>query len=367
MTDGARRYDFLDGLRGWAAVAVLFYHVFIDGLPATALMADRELWPRVFFLNGTLAVCIFFVVSGFSLSIRYLDTGDARGLARIAAGRYLRLVLPIAAICAVAYLLLMTGAIPPAAQRPAPLGNFLQFTPTLESLLTFSFVGVLFNYSDATTYNPPLWTMSYEFFGSFLVFAILAVVRQWPLRQWFFALAFVVLAAQQSLYTLFVAGIVIAEIYRHCEQSPRLVWAGFALLAGGLGLSVFLNMWLGLHYVMCAIALTAGVAFLPPARRLFENRLARFLGWISFPLYLVQAIVIYAFSVRGLDALAALGWEASTQRWAIGAATIPVTFLCALAFAPVNDVAVTLSRRFGAWCGARLPALARQPAARPIA
>jgi len=367
MTDGARRYDFLDGLRGWAAVAVLFYHVFIDGLPATTLMADRELWARAFFLNGTLAVCIFFVVSGVSLSIRYLDTGDARGLARIAAGRYLRLVLPIAAICAVAYLLMVTGTIPPAAQRPAPLGNYLQFAPTLEGLLTFSFVSVLFDYTDAASYNPPLWTMSYEFFGSFLVFAMLAIARQWPLRQWLFVLVFVVLAAQQSLFALFVGGIVIAEVYRQHERSPRLVLAGAALLAGGLALSVFLNLWFGLHYIMCAIALTAGVAFFPPARRLFENRLARFLGRISFPLYLVQAIVIYAFSVRGLDAAAALGWEPSMQRWAVGAVTIPLSFLCAMAFAPVNDLAVTLSRRFGAWCVARLPAFARQPTARPVA
>jgi peptidoglycan/LPS O-acetylase OafA/YrhL len=88
---------------------VLLHHLFIDGLPANSFMADRALWAKVFFLNGTLAVSVFFVISGFSLSIRYLETGDGRALGRIAAGRYLRLALPIFAICAVTYVLLVSG------------------------------------------------------------------------------------------------------------------------------------------------------------------------------------------------------------------------------------------------------------------
>jgi peptidoglycan/LPS O-acetylase OafA/YrhL len=105
MGRGATRFRFLDGLRGWAAVVVLLHHLFVDGLPANSFMADRALWAKVFFLNGTLAVGVFFVISGFSLSIRYLETGDGGALGRVAAGRYLRLALPIFAICAVTYAL----------------------------------------------------------------------------------------------------------------------------------------------------------------------------------------------------------------------------------------------------------------------
>src|SRR5271155_3597568 len=129
MERGATRFRFLDGLRGWAAVVVLLHHVFVDGLPANALMADRNLWAKVFFLNGTLAVCVFFVISGFSLSIRHLDRGDGRALARVASGRYLRLAVPIFAICAITHVLLLLGLIAPAALRPPPLDAFLTFTP----------------------------------------------------------------------------------------------------------------------------------------------------------------------------------------------------------------------------------------------
>jgi peptidoglycan/LPS O-acetylase OafA/YrhL len=116
------RFGFLDGLRGWAAVIVLFHHVFVDGLPANDFMADRLFWARIFFMNGTFAVCLFFVISGFSLSISYLQTGDERGLARMAAGRYVRLAIPIFAICSITYLLLALNIIPPFRGKAAPAG-----------------------------------------------------------------------------------------------------------------------------------------------------------------------------------------------------------------------------------------------------
>jgi peptidoglycan/LPS O-acetylase OafA/YrhL len=110
MERGVTRLRFLDRLRGWAAVVVLLHHLFVDGLRANSFMAYRALWAKVFFLNGVLAVSVFFVISGISLSIRYLETGDARALGRIAAGRYLRLALPIFAICAVTYALLVSAS-----------------------------------------------------------------------------------------------------------------------------------------------------------------------------------------------------------------------------------------------------------------
>ena len=55
------RFRFLDGLRGWAAVVVLLHHLFVDGLPANSFMADRLFWSKFLFMNGTFAVCLFFV------------------------------------------------------------------------------------------------------------------------------------------------------------------------------------------------------------------------------------------------------------------------------------------------------------------
>jgi peptidoglycan/LPS O-acetylase OafA/YrhL len=351
MRTGLNRLRFLDGLRGWAAVVVLLHHIFVDGIPADSLMADRTLWAKVVFLNGPFAVCIFFVVSGLSLSVRYLETGDDRGLVRLAAGRYLRLALPIFAICAMTYALLLLGIIPPAAQRPSPLDLFVAFAPTLKGLLSFSLVDVFVSYSPAESYNPPLWTMSYELFGSFMVFAIVAMMRWERVRIWAVGALFVGLAACQSYFALFVAGIFLADLFQRCGRWKSSDASGATLFAAGLILTLLLHPWFNLLYIAAATCLTAGITLCAPVRRLFENRLGDFLGWISFPLYLVQAAVIYSFSVHGLDLLGSLGFEHSAQRWIIGAATVPVAIVFAIAFCPINDMAVTLSRRFGsAFC-----------------
>jgi peptidoglycan/LPS O-acetylase OafA/YrhL len=370
MQRGATRLRFLDGLRGWAAVVVLLHHVFIDGLPANALMADRSLWAKVFFLNGTLAVSVFFVISGFSLSIRYLETGNGSAFGRIAAGRYLRLALPIFAICAITHALLLSGLIPPAAQRPVPLDQFLAFTPTIERLLNFSLWKVFVAYSGAETYDPPLWTMTYEFFGSFMVFAVVAALRPSRLRTVMLGVLFVVLAALQTYFALFVAGILIANLFPLVGPATA-NRAGATLCLAGLLLILLPNSWFGPVYVGGATCLTAGAVFCAPVRRFFETRVSSFLGWISFPLYLVQAAVIYALAPRGLDLLASFGFAPQMQRWLLDVALLPIAILCAIAFCPINDFAMAASRRFGtgvvAFCDDIGRRLARQSQPRALA
>jgi len=357
----AQRYRFLDGLRGWAAVVVLLHHLFVDGLPPNSLFADRALWSSVFFMNGAFAVCVFFVVSGFSLSVRFLETGDPRSLARIALGRYVRLAVPIAAICAATYVLLATGVLPPALQRPSPLDQFLTFAPDIAGLLRFSFVNVFVSYSNAETYNPPLWTMSYEFFGSFLTFAVIAVARPWSARIWVFGALFIALAGCQSYYALFVAGILLADLHRRLAGSRTGDIFGALLCAVGLAaVSLPHHAAFDLAYVVGATGLTAGVAFCAPLRVLFESRVSDLLGRLSFPLYLSQAAVIYVFSVHALHALSGMGLEPSAARWLINVATIPIALAAAVAFAPVNDFAVVASRRFGAAAAAWLEGIGRR-------
>jgi peptidoglycan/LPS O-acetylase OafA/YrhL len=344
---GAVRLHFLDGLRGWAAVVVLLHHLFVDGLPANSFMADRALWAKVFFLNGPLAVGVFFVISGFSLSIRYLQTGDRRALGRMAAARYVRLALPIFAICAVTYALLVSGIIPPAAQRPFPLDAFLRFTPTIEGLFSFSLLKVFVAYSGAESYDPPLWTMTYEFLGSFMVFGLVLYLRHSRLRRWLLAILFLTLTALQSYFALFVAGILIADLFPLVAASPAANRAGALLCGIGVLLVTLPHHWFAAVFIGGATCLTAGAIVCAPVRRFFESRLSNFLGWISFPLYLVQAAVIYALASRGLALLASYGVAPEAQRWLLDFALIPIALLCAIIFCPVNDFAMAVSRRFG--------------------
>src|SRR6185369_5464055 len=93
----SERLAFLDGIRGWCSMVVLVFNLFVDqGLRATP---EASQLMKFFFLNGPFAVCVFFVISGFSLSIGTLTRRSTDVLIRMAAGRYFRLVVPIFAIC----------------------------------------------------------------------------------------------------------------------------------------------------------------------------------------------------------------------------------------------------------------------------
>ena len=66
MANGDRnksRFSALDGLRGIAALAVVFYHVKFPNHFTT--------YPGLFFRNGYMAVDLFFILSGFVIYANY--------------------------------------------------------------------------------------------------------------------------------------------------------------------------------------------------------------------------------------------------------------------------------------------------------
>jgi len=83
------RLQHLDGIRGIAAFAVFVCHfiqVFVPHVYYLDAAQGHGLWEDEFatspfniIVNGNFAVCLFFVLSGFVLSHRFLDTGDLDG------------------------------------------------------------------------------------------------------------------------------------------------------------------------------------------------------------------------------------------------------------------------------------------------
>jgi len=161
---------------------------------------------------------------------------------------------------------------------------------------------------------------------------------------------FLLLAAMQTYFALFVAGVLLADSLAFVVPSSTATRAGAALCLAGLLLVLLPSRYFGLVYIAGAACLTAGAVFCGPLRRFFESRFSSFLGWISFPLYLTQAAVIYALAPRALALLAAFGFAPQPQRWIADVLLLPIAFVAAIAFCPVNDFAMAASRRFGARC-----------------
>ena len=345
------RKIFLDGLRGWASVAVLFWHLYYQ-----VFYYSEQTQPALRYIpliNGVFAVHIFFIISGFALSIAMIERPDSHRLMRMACGRYFRLVIPIFAICSLVYLCMISGLVPEHYDRIPDY--FLHFTPSLSHLFTFSYWNVFFNYSFEQTYVPPLWTMQYELAGSALIFFLLFMIQRSPWRMYVYTSLFLgLLVFNRTPYVyfaLFVAGLMLANIW-HCYESASLPLSAKILFFAGIIFGLFtpalsqnIPGWVA---AIGAVSFVFCISFTSRARRFFETKISQFLGNISFSLYLVHAPLLYIFATP-LFSMLEQKHLLSTGNNALLTATLTalLSFVCAVAFQPIDRFALRTSREIG--------------------
>lgn len=296
----------IDGIRGWAALSVLLYHLYIE-LFMKVLPEANGLLPR-FFIHGPLSVSIFFVLSGDALSSAYFSGGKS-ALDSMVAKRYLRLTAPILFSCFVVWLLLKMGFVENAAasrilNQEEWLGGCLNFEPTLQSMIHYSIYGVYTNHTNATSYNPFLWTMSVELLGSMLVFLFLYVHDR--LKQPKLALAAIIAFTfiLKSFFCLFFLGVLFCllrqdALFKRLERHAQWKYLSIALLIFCAWLDAWnvkgpnfggqVNMVLGPAMVFLFYSNSS-------FKKFFSSKLSIFLGNISFSLYLIHFSIIVSFT-----------------------------------------------------------------------
>jgi peptidoglycan/LPS O-acetylase OafA/YrhL len=303
---GYRRVHEIDGIRGWAALSVLLFHFVY-----TCLGTRMPLFHSPFFratMDGPFAVLVFFVLSGDALSTAFLAS-DLRGRLRMVVGRWPRLVFPVFVSCLVVFVLVRAGAV---FSRQAGvalgledwLGSFLTFHAEVPGLLRYGLVHVFRTSDPEGSYNPILWSMAVEFKGSFLVFGyLLATARlNLPGHLALLGVAAALLVWKGSYLCLFPVGIVFALCRREgWLDKGRFSWIGIAL---GWLLPVAVGLWIAFsglppntfRGVVAAPLFLLGVHLNPQLLAFFRSWFSRFLGWISFPLYVLQFPVLVSLS-----------------------------------------------------------------------
>jgi peptidoglycan/LPS O-acetylase OafA/YrhL len=367
------RYTSIDGIRGWMSFVVLLHHCYL--FMVFPILGYDSPWMR-FVTSGHFAVLVFFVLSGFVLSITFIDKGDPATIWHLALRRYFRLVIPIFCSCAVAYVLMKLGLM--ASTRAALvthdavwLGSFYSFDPSVVGLLRFSFLDVFVQYPPTGTYNSNLWTMSAELIGSFIVFASLLILpkRYLLIPQIVLTTVFFYL---NSNFFCFSCGVLLAYFAAWINREPlsekraklisKVTIAAIIAVIVSVGYTTmrpalpdFVSIHVGAESVSMAMAVlfVFGCVNARFIRAFFESRISKFMGDISFPLYLVQIPILCSFSSLFFLKLVNSQVSPSTAcLWTV-AFTIAANFLGAIAFLPIERAAIALSRRFSIWFFAR--------------
>lgn len=386
---GATRLWHLDGLRGWAAFAVLLSHfndfLYPAALDGTAYPSEAMAWFHGLLRwvwDGTLAVAIFFILSAIVLGSaleRAIQAGGASGgptFVGLTLKRYLRLGLPILASCLLGYLAwhVFTGA---DFGRMADINGawaadtMRSCAPCLEpSLWAAIRQGVLEVFLGGKQfYNRVLWTIGIEFLGSLMVFSLVLAVRRRGVRAGIAGAGFVVLHGTHI--GLFLFGLVLLDlgISRSRDTNRRalrdlggcaLVACGLAGLSGlkivpsleGAELALTGALGMGMEKIQAMLVVT-GACLSPTLTAWLSTRLSRFLGQVSFSLYLIHLPLMFLTIFPSFTMLVNAGVDRDLAAFGLLVA-VPGFLATAVPFHRfVEEPAIRIAGSAGRWTDAK--------------
>lgn len=397
MRGEASRQAYLDGLRGLASLMVAASHyvltfqpALMNGDAALSHFSGDYLLARtglVFFFNPDFAVAIFFILSGFVLAASVAQ--DPPSWPALALRRWLRLGLPVLGVTSLLWIALHLGAfkaVPAVAAQAnskwfaAMFAEGTYHVPLWKQVLDAIFT--LFRPDQsaglAGQLNAVLWTMPIEMQGSLVLFAVYCYGADLFRRRRGRVLV-MLLAVPMTFPTGFYGfgmGVALFEARRLLADLPEERTRRLGRLALPLGLVLLgAGLWLGstpfmmkgetsyrafiiavyrglgfmedplqMHH-LGAFCLVAAILLLAPVRWLLTTWICRYLGRISFMLYLVQ--------IPALGAVAAPVFLHMMPHWgyehrallALGAYLASAIIFAELATRMIDKPSIRLSRR----------------------
>jgi peptidoglycan/LPS O-acetylase OafA/YrhL len=394
MAETNRKLVPLEGLRGIAAAVVVLYHLVLGFTAKGVGVVPHGHGPLdtlaqfgLGLLNGSAAVAVFFVLSGFILSLPFARD---RRLSRVLVSllkRWPRLAGVTVVACLFAYALILwsghdykdaasiTGAGWMASHGNSPIEHRqLSWAGAVHDGLIAVFT------KGEVRFDSPLWTMRIELFCSLAIFLtapILFAIRSWPLRAALIAVAVASAGTTfpETHFSDFLAGTVLAMLFAE-GRLPRIPgWVALPLGIVALYLFSFtyeqtllihaplkavLPKGDSAHFVWDAGAVLSILLLLgnQALHRLFSGAWAIWLGLLSFPVYLLHGPIMLTVGAKTVVAGAGyLGVNGSEVMAALISLTL--TLACALPLARLDQAWLGLLSR------ATRPLLAK-PAAEAI-
>ncbi|WP_268967519.1 acyltransferase family protein [Ochrobactrum quorumnocens] len=364
-----KRTGYLDGLRGLAAFAVMLSHIeplLVSAVTGTYAPSGMFAYTFYMLTSGSLAVAVFFMLSGFVLVLSY-DKHEGHALANGAAKRYFRLAPPIVASMILTYILANTVgyySIPAAElmgghnwlslQSPGELS----FGRALVDGFTAPFLG-------SNPHNGVLWTMNIEFWGGLGLFGVASLFYKSKLY-WLFVISFSALAVyivgvNGMHFSLFLFGSLLLKYRQSWSSSKFAILIPFGLLLGVVrpwhgvmqSLQSFFmysegmafNVQIALNSLGGALIVIA-VVLSPSCQKILSKNTFKYLGELSFSLYLVHLPIFLTIGCFTFIKLEWLGLNLA----AAGAALITIAtslIISDLLFRTADRFSVYLSNLVG--------------------
>ena len=315
FSDTKPHYDLLDGLRGVAALTVVCFHLF-------EAYATSHLDQRI--NHGYLAVDFFFILSGFVVGYAYDDRWTKMTVREFLTRRLVRLQPMVVIGALIGAVMFYTQGCPVWDVSAVPVAMLLVATLMNAFMIPATPDAEIRGVGEMYPLNGPAWSLFFEYIGNVL-YALF--IRRLSTR----ALAVLVAAAGCGLAAFsvwgplgdicvgfsltgenivggslrrlfaFPAGLLLSRVFRPVRVRGA-VWIGtlaVVALASVPRIGGSEHLWMnGVYDALCAVVLFPLIVWIGASGKTTDrvtSRICKFLGDISYPLYMVHYPFIYLY------------------------------------------------------------------------
>jgi peptidoglycan/LPS O-acetylase OafA/YrhL len=297
------RIDYIDGMKGLAALIVFFCHYSEN--------TGHLYWSRDVLLNnpvtkilidGCLAVFMFILLSGFSNALsmnrKPLDISLVRNTI---VKRYLRLAVPIAPILIVVFLMRCFNVMYNDGFSEWYSHSYYNES-TMNHLLPFRLIKAILAspFGDTTGVDLPTWMLRYILIGSYFVLMIHVVTYEMrTINKIIFSCFFMFICGYMlnPYYIPMIAGFILLLLHPSLQHSKYKILVSIGCLFGALAFYYIIpQIKFPMREVMTVILLFLCVLFNPFLQKILSAGFFKYLGRISFMIYLVHMPIIASLS-----------------------------------------------------------------------
>jgi peptidoglycan/LPS O-acetylase OafA/YrhL len=331
MNNNESRIKYLDGIRGVAAMIVMFHHLITSFYPKLCVrdpffLDDQSLFMKIIastpiriFYHGDFAVSLFLVLSGYVITWKYFNRIDDNYIASGAFRRYFRLTIPALFSCIIAYLILKfdlffnikAATITKSVFLNAPYHFDANFINMIKFALYDQYCD---NFIFETGYNNVLWVGHYLLLGPFIIYSFLAIFGK-VRKKWILYIIAIILF-HSDLYLAFILGMIICDldVNNVLQKINKIIIVLILFVSIYLGSFTSTNFefykplysdlinshfQLSLIYfynIIGAALLIFVISRIPFLMNAFSTKTPLYLGKISFSIYLLHYLIIYSLS-----------------------------------------------------------------------
>lgn len=315
FSDTKPHYDLLDGLRGVAALTVVCFHLF-------RAYASSHLDQRI--NHGYLAVDFFFILSGFVVGYAYDDRWTKMTVREFLTRRLVRLQPMVVIGALIGAVMFYTQGCPVWDVSAVPVAMLLVATLMNAFMIPATPGAEIRGVGEMYPLNGPAWSLFFEYIGNVLyalfirrlstrALAVLvaaagcglAVFSVWgPLGDICVGFSLTgenIVGGSLRLLFAFPAGLLLSRVFRPVRVRGAF-WIGtlaVVALASVPRIGGSEHLWMnGVYDALCAVVLFPLIVWIGASGKTTDrvtSRICKFLGDISYPLYMVHYPFIYLY------------------------------------------------------------------------